>query len=386
MSKQIDTDELIAAVTAQTGLSFQDRSFVEPLERFVDSVEAEANLSEAGIEGFRADLARLLVNRLAIDAAISANPEILEEDVSDPIVITGLPRTGTTKLQKVLASGPVYQKLPLWQALFPAPIAAPGTDPDPRITITDEQAAIMFEQFPDFMAAHPMRTHEPEEEVLLLQLSFRTPANSWFYRSPSYLEWVEKQDQAPAYADLRRTLQFLQWQDGGRRDRPWVLKSPIHLGALDLVFAAFPHATVVHCHRDLHDTIPSHVRLIEAIMGSRGAQSVDLAELGQFLTGYDATLWSRNLAQRGGREGHQIVDVRYEDIRDDIAAVVDDIHARRGLALDSDTRSLMLSWQDENPQHRFGKHVYSLERYGLTREQIDREFAAYTAAFAPRGS
>ena len=381
MSKQIDTDELIAAVCAQTGLSFQDRSFVEPLEHFVDSVETEANLSEVGIEGFRQDLARLLGNRLAIDAAIGASPEILDEDVSDPIVITGLPRTGTTKLQKVLANGPTYQKLPLWQALFPAPIAAPGTDPDPRITITDEQAAIMFEQFPDFMAAHPMRTHEPEEEVLLLQLSFRTPANSWFYRSPSYLEWVEKQDQAPAYADLRRALQFLQWQDGGRRGRPWVLKSPIHLGALDLVFATFPRATVVHCHRDLHDAVPSHVRLIETIMGSRGAQAVDLPELGQFLARYDAVLWNSNLKQRQGRDENRIVDVRYEDIRDDIATVIDDLHARRGLALDSDTRSLMLSWQDDNPQHRFGKHVYSLERYGLTRHQIDRYFADYRAQF-----
>jgi Sulfotransferase family len=386
MTRHIDTAALINDTAALNGLTYHNLSFAEPLEHFVDSVENEAHLSDAGIEGFRQDLTRLLTNRLGIDAAVAANPEILDEDVSDPLIITGLPRTGTTKLQKVLATGPTYQMLPLWQALFPAPIAPPGTDPDPRITITDEQAAIMFDNFPDFMAAHPMRTHEPEEEVLLLQLSFRTPANSWFYRSPSYLEWVEKQDQTPAYDDLRRTLQFLQWQDGGRRDRPWVLKSPIHLGALDLVFATFPRATVVHCHRDLHDAVPSHIRLIEAILGSRGAQSVDLAELGQFLAGYDAELWNRNLAQRHGRAKSQIVDVRYEDIRDDVASVVDLIHTRRGLTLDPDTRSLMLAWQDENPQHRFGKHVYSMQRYGLTAEQLDRQFARYNAQFLQRSN
>jgi len=384
MSKQIDTAELITATAAQAGLNYQDRSFVEPLERFVDSVEAEANLTEVGMESFRQDLTRLLGNRLAIDAAISANPEILEEDVSDPIVITGLARSGTTKVQRVLANAPIYQRLPLWKGLFPAPIAPLGTDPDPRITITDEQSAAMFEHIPDFMTAHPMRTHETEEETLLLQLSFRTPANSQFYRTPSYLEWVETQDQRPAYTDLRRALQFLQWQDGGRGDRPWVLKSPIHLGALDLVFATFPRATVVHCHRDLHEAVPSHIRLVETLMLARGAQSVDLAELGPFLIGCDASMWNRNLTQRRSRDEHQIIDVRYQDIRDDIAAVVDHVHARRGLTLDPDTRSRMLSWQDENPQHRFGKHLYSLQRYGLTREQIDREFADYNTQFGPQ--
>jgi Sulfotransferase family len=386
MNETINTEELINAAEEQLGARYPDRSFAEPLEHFADSVVAESNLTETGIDGFVADLTRLLTNRLAIDAAIGANPQILDEDVSDPIVITGLPRSGTTKLQKVLATGPTYQTLPLWQALFPVPIAPPGTEPDPRITVTDQQAAMMFETFPDFMAAHPMRTHEPEEETLLLQLSFQTPANSWFYRSPSYLNWVESHDQSPAYDDLRRALQFLQWQRGGRRGKPWILKSPIHLGALDRVFAAFPRAIVVHCHRDIRDTVASHVRLIEVIMLSRGARSVDLGELGQFLAEYDAALWTRNLAQRHRWDGDQIVDAHYEDIRDDIGAVVDDVHARRGLALDPETRSLMLSWQDENPQHKFGKHVYSLERYGLTSAQIDCLFADYTARFPQRSN
>jgi hypothetical protein len=250
MSPRIDTAELIAAAAA-TGLRYHDRQFAEPLRRFVESVDAEANLSDQGLAGFTQDISRLLSNRLLIDAAIAARPEILDEDVRDPIVITGLPRTGTTKLQKVLAASPGYQWLPLWKALFPAPIAPPGTDPDPRVTITDEQSALTFDLFPDLMAAHPMSTHEPEEEVLLLQLSFRVPTNGWFYRAPSYVRWVEQQDQTPAYADLRRTLQLLQWQDGGRRDRPWVLKSPAHLGGLRLIFEAFPNATVVHCHRDI---------------------------------------------------------------------------------------------------------------------------------------
>ena len=402
MSKRIDTAALIDAAKAATGLDFTTRDFVEPLERFAESIDAEGNLGEAGIEGFRQDASRILTNRLLIDAAFAANPEIAEQDVSDPVIITGLPRTGSTKLQKVLAAaGQRYQSLPLWRALFPAPIAPPGTDPDPRITLTEQQTAVMFEMFPDFMAAHPMSTHEPEEEMLLLQLSFRIPTNGWFYRAPSYVDWTERQDLTPTYTDLRRALQLLQWQDAerglpsehrnerglpsehrdGRRDRPWVLKSPAHLGCLTPLFEAFPQATVAHCHRDIHEALPSLARLLELIQLSRGAEQVDKHELGAFLTGYCAELWRRNLEQRAGLDPDRILDLRYRDIRDDIGPVLDQIHTSRGVALDNTTRATMLAWEDTNPQHRHGTHVYSLDRYGLTREGLDEAFADYLARF-----
>jgi len=214
-------------------------------------------------------------------------------------------------------------------------------------------------------------------------LSFRTPANSWFYRCPTFLDWVEQQqNQSPAYADLRRVLQFLQWQDGGRQGRPWVLKSPIHLGELPALFGDFPHATVVHCHRNLHEAVPSLARLLELIQLSRGATSVDLPELGAFLTNYCAAQWDRNIAARFTWP-QQVIDVNYIDIRDDAGSLVDLIHDRRGVGLDPQVRAEMLQWQDANPPHRFGKHVYSLERYALSANDIDRAFAGYLSHFEP---
>lgn len=377
----VDPHALIAAAEGQVGVRFADRSFIEPLERLVDSVTTEGNLTEPGLEGFAQDQTRLLTQRLLIEAAIAAHPEILDEDVSDPIVITGLPRTGTTKLMKVLASSSGYQSLALWQALLPAPIVPPGTEPDPRIALVEEQSQLMFEMFPDLMAAHPMRTDEPEEEVLLLQLSFRVPVNGWFYRAPSYVRWIDEQDQAPAYGDLRRTLQYLQWQDGSRRDRPWVLKSPAHLGGIDLALGAFPNATVVHCHRDIREALPSLARLLELMQLAGGATHVDNNELGAFLVEYCAGLWRRNLAQRAGAPADQILDFRYEDICADLGSVVDEIHARRGVELPPADRALMLAWEQDNPQHRFGNHVYSLERYGLTEADLKSAFADYIERF-----
>ena len=381
----VDARVLMASAAGSTGLEDYGRlDFIEPLDQFLDSVQNEARLGPMGLEGLKADILRLLTNRLRIQAAITAHPEILDEDVSDPILITGLPRTGSTKLHKVLGSRPGTQTLPLWQALNPAPLVETHGSPDPRITFADEQSAMLAQHAPEFMAAHPMRTHEPEEEVLLMQLSFRTFTNGWFYRAPSYVDWVMLQDQTPAYHDTRTALQYLQWQNGGRQGRPWVLKSPAHLGTIDVVFATFPKATVVHCHRAPHEAIGSLTRFIDVVRRSRGAEDVDAVELGQFLREFCAQLWSRNLTQREHLDGRQILDVRYEDIRDDIAPVLREIHARRGSTLDDDTVQTMLAWQDENPQHRFGKHTYNLEQYSLTREDIDATFGHYLDRFPTR--
>jgi hypothetical protein len=379
--RRIDTGELVSAAETRGGSAFPTREFVEPLDRFVDSVETEGNLTDLGVEGLRQDLVRLLENRLAIDTAFADHPEIGEEDVSDPVVITGLPRTGTTKLQKVLAASGGYHKLPLWQALLPVPLPAPGSEPDPRIGAIEEQSRLMFEMFPDLMAAHPMRATEPEEEVLLLQLSFLEPTNGWFYRAPSYVNWVEQQDRTPAYETLRRTLQYLQWQNGGRDGRSWVLKSPAHLGAIALVFKVFPNATVVHCHRDLREALPSLARLLELMQIARGAAHVDNAELGAFLVEYCAGLWERNLAQRAALPAEQILDLRYEDIHTNIGAVVDEIHERRGVLLDANARAAVLDWEKSNPQHRYGNHVYSLGRYGLSEADLKAAFADYDERF-----
>lgn len=381
-SGTLDADELMADARADTGLDdFGDELFVEPLRRFLSSAQAEGQLSAMGMAGLKADVDRLLCNRLRIRAAISAHPEILDEDVADPIVITGVPRTGTTKLQKVIAANPGFQYLPLWRGLYPAPLADPGTEPDPRVTIVDQQTA-MLSQFPDLMAGHPMETHEPEEDLLLLQLSFRTPVFGMLYRAPSYVDWLAGEDQAPAYADLREALQYLQWQDGGRRNRPWVLKTPLHLGALDHVFTYFPKATVVVCHRDIHDAVPSMARLFEVMAISRGVEGVEPEEYGRFCTEHFAQMWVDHIRLRRTISASRVMDVAYGTIRDDVKSVLSDIYRLRGTSLDEAALKAVAEWEGDNPQHRHGKHEYSLERFGLTRSRIDTAFAEYLERFA----
>lgn len=380
----LDAGELLAAARTEAALDdFGDETFMEGLTRLLAAVTAEAGLTPMGIMGLKADVVRLLVNRLRIHAAVTAHPEILEEDVSDPIVITGLPRTGTTKLQKSLAINSGFQKLLLWQILNPAPFGELGQDPDPRITTAEQRSALMSTMSPEFMAGHPMTAEEPEEDLLLMQLTFRTPSFGYLHRAPSYVDWVLGVDPAPTYEDLRRSLQYLQWQDGGRRDRPWILKTPIHLGALETLLRTFPAATVVHCHRDPCVAVPSTCRLAE-LARLPNVEDLDRVELGSFLSSFWADAWARNIDQRSQLPEAQILDVGYEQIRDDIASVLREIYARRDQPLDTAALEEMVAWEKENPQHKFGKFDYSLERFGLTRESVEKDFATYLEWFSSR--
>ena len=267
VSSLTDAESLLAAACRETGLSeFGDLSFVEPLTSYVGSVSTEAGLGPVGQEVLRMDTIRLLANRLRLQADRQAHPEIAQEDVSDPIVITGLPRTGTTKLHRAIAADAARYSLPFWLAMSPARIDGPPDGPDPRIAIGDAHAAGLAQMGPDFMAAHPMTTHEAEEEVLLLQMTFdRAAAFTWYYDAPSHLEVVRDRPQSGAYRYLKEVLQNLQWQQGGRRGKSWILKSPVHLGELDALLEAFPSATVVHCHRAVDVAMPSLCRLVETI-------------------------------------------------------------------------------------------------------------------------
>lgn len=381
MSQRVDAAELLAGAARLMGLDdFGDPAFREPFERLVAAVNAAGTLDQTWAAAFAADMTRLLCSRLAIQATVTEHPEIEDEDVSDPIIITGLARTGTTKLHRALATDPGFQRLPLWQALFPSPWVPAGTEPDPRITVTDQQ--LLRERFPEMMSVHPVATHEPEEEVLLLQLSFRTVGTPWVCHGYEFIDWAVRQDQTPGYAELRRTLQYLQWQDGGRRGRPWLLKAPIHLHALDVVLATFPRATVVHCHRDPESVVPSTAQMQEIFHRAYGADHVSLEQIGRNVL-LSAHSWESNLAQRAHVNPEQILDVDYADICSDLGAAVSRILASRGAQPSAETLTAIAGWEQQNPQYRHGRPEYSLERYGLTSRQVDEAFAAYTAAFAP---
>lgn len=379
----LTADALIAAARTEAGLTDLHDFDVEPLERFLASVTTETPIGPEGLGGLQMDVVRLLVNRLRHAADLTAHPEIADEAVSDPIVITGLPRTGTTKLQRLMAADPDTQSVALWRLLFPAPLPLPSVGgEDPRVGIAREFQSQLSAAFPEFLAAHTMQADEPEEEALLAQMTFdRLGAFDWFYDTPSYHSWLAGRSQAGAYAYLREILQYLQWQDGGRRDRPWVLKTPLHTGNIGDLLQVFPDATVVHCHRDPVEAVTSFCAFVEIIRRTRGHTVIDRQALGTFLLGELSTHWERNLAQRPDLPERQILDVRYADICADPLAAVENIHAARGGKPSEIGVIAMHAWDEANPPGAHGRHEYAMATYDLSEDRIRAAFAGYYARF-----
>lgn len=382
--RRLDVASVMAEARQQAGLDdYGELDFVEPLRRWFEALASEVALSEQGVEILRATTLRHLVNRLRFEQDMRRHPEILDEDVADPIVIVGLPRTGTTKLQRLLARLDGCYGIPFWQLLNPArfPDTGPGA-PDPRIACAEEQHRIACQLFPEFQAGHPSQVDEPDEEMFMMEMGFEV-LTYWRADLPSFSRWWRARPREIPYAYLRKLLQYVQWQNGGRRGRSLVLKTPVHLGQLDMIQRFFPKATLVHCHRDPRVSVASNARLHE-LLWRMAMPQVDPHRVGDEVVDYWSQALTANLAQREQLAGRMaVIDVRYETIlRDPVTAIRQILAARHRQPSVADVEKIR-AWEAANPQERWRGHQYSQQTYGLSDARIESAFAAYIERFFP---
>lgn len=375
--------EVMAAACQMAGLDdFGDRQFVEGLTRVLDGFRNEAQLSAIGEQLAYGGVINMLVNRLRYIRDIKAHPEILAEKIDRPIVILGLPRTGTTKLQRVLSASPQALAMMYWRMMNPAPF--PGEDPDnpiERIQMARDAVQMITAQFPGFVARHPTEAEVPDEEVLLMQGSFQCVVTWLFARMPSFYDFSMNTDQRPLYDFLHGQMQYMQWQQGGARGRSWVMKSPCHTGVLDTLLQVFPDAVVVHCHRDAEVILPSMCGLTEE-MRRVHSNHIDRAVIGPEMLDYFGTNMDRYLAIRDALPADRILDVHYQEIVDDVASVIRRIYARAGREVDAETLTNARQFEEQRPQHYLGSYRYAAPDYGLTPAMINARFADYRRRFA----
>ena len=252
---------LVAAARRASGLhAFVDESFREPLRRLLTSLEEEADLHPLGRMMLRHSLVRALVNRLRLEDLNDRHPEIAEQPVEAPVFIVGLQRTGTTLLHRLLTCEPRLRPLLSWEALNPAPFRGRRArgDRDPRMRLAEIAERGLRYLSPEFFAIHPVMAHAPEEDVLLLDMSFVSPTADATLRVPTYSAWLRDVDQRPAYRYFRRLIQLLLWQRQGR----WLGKTPHHLENLDALLEVFPDARIIHTHRDPVRVVASFCSMI----------------------------------------------------------------------------------------------------------------------------
>ena len=262
-----DPDAVVAAARAVDGLrDFGDDGYRQPLEKLLWSLQHEACLNDTGRQVLRQRMVDILATRLRVQYYLQRFPAIADEEISAPLFIVGLPRTGTTMLHRTIAADH-RMYAPLWyEVRYPSPaidwdFTAAG---DVRIAAAKAEMAAILAANPDLLAIHPMDAMGPDEDIMLLEQSFYSFNTQAYANLPSFDAWIESQDHTPGYEYFRLLLQFLQRQKkrSGQQGERWTLKAPHHLHYMDLVFKVFPDAKVVQSHRDPVETLPSLTSLI----------------------------------------------------------------------------------------------------------------------------
>ncbi|MDL9936190.1 sulfotransferase [Gordonia sp. ABSL1-1] len=370
-------DDLHASATRATGLDdFGDDQYREGLAVLLDSYATEAELTELGSKMFRFFLKGALVSRLLSEASWQANPGYADVGVTRPIFVTGLPRTGTTALHRLLTADPDHQGLQMWLAEFPQPRPPRDTwAENPVFAHLSSAFAQHHIEDPEFMGLHYMDAGEVEECWQLLRQNVMSISYESLAYVPSYSSWLAEQDWVPAYARHRRNLQLIGSNDVGKR---WVLKNPSHLFALDALLAVYPDALIVQTHRAPETIIASMCSLAE-----HATRGYSTAFVGETIGDTQLELWSRGLreftAARARHDPAQFLDVDFDDLRSDPMGTVERVYAALDAPLTARARAAVTALDEESKSGaRQPRHRYQLADYGLDADRVRAAFAAGT--------
>ncbi|MBJ7337689.1 sulfotransferase [Mycolicibacterium sp.] len=368
-------DDLHASAVKACGLDdfgVDDDNYREALAVLLESYRQDADLTELGSKMQRFFVRNALVARLVSEAAFKQYPQHADVAIERPIFVTGLPRTGTTAIHRLLTADPRHQGLELWLAEFPQPRPPRESwSQNPVFQQIDAQFSKAHEENPDYTGLHYMTADEVEECWQLLRQSLHSVSYETLAHLPTYSRWLSGQDWTKSYQRHRKNLQLIGLNDVEKR---WVLKNPSHLFALDALFATYPDALVVQCHRPAETIMASMCSLAQHT--TEGWSNVFSGDV----IGQDSLeTWSRGLelfnAERAKHDPAQFYDLDYFELIKDPLAVVEKIYARFGIDFTDAAREAMVASHAASKEGpRAPKHTYSLADYGLTDDQVKERF------------
>jgi len=360
----LDPEALLAAASEQTGLDdFGDPSFRERLDLLCRCLTTEVRLSPGGVAGQAAMITGLLKNRLLIEDLVGRHPEILGIEIARPIVICGLPRTGTTHLHNLMSADPALRSLPYWESLEPVLGAAEAQEN--RWARTEQSVWFINTAMPYFKRMHEMTVDHVHEEIQLLAIDFSTMLFETVAPMPTWRDVYMACDQRPSYAYLKKILQVLTWLRGGDR---WVLKSPQHLEQFPALLDTFPDATFVVTHRDPVSVSASLATMIA--YGARTSHSrVDPIAIGRYWGDRIERMLRRCVDDRDALPADRSVDVLFDEFMADDMAMVERIYDLACQPMTAAGRQAMAGFMASHPRGRFGAVRYDPAQVGLDRDE-----------------
>jgi hypothetical protein len=376
----LSVERLTAKATRIAGVGDGGAGAAAPaLELLVGSCRRTAALNPLGRKVLASAVVRHLVNRLLVGAETAARPDVAAGPVGAAVVVTGLPRTGTTMLHNLLALDPSHRVVRLWQALHPVP-------PDPARGESEgelvRQAATWLERLyaavPCFRSIHGATPDGPEECDALLQNDFASQHFDDMFDAEEYSAWLATASLRQEYESYARQLALLVRTDDGATT--WALKSPSHLGHLDDLLTVSPQATIVHCHRHPSEAVPSYASLVLCLRRAY-SDDVSAATVGRQASARSIVALDRALDVRE-RAPANFVDVAYADLVRRPVATVAELYEQLGRPFPAPVSTAMARWVTEHPQHQHGVHRYSPEDFGLSAGVVAGQFERYLDQFA----
>jgi hypothetical protein len=380
-------EAVLAAARKATGLSdFGPDDFHARLRRLIDEWNGDTR-AFALKRAFLLDYAtRYATNRLLIQDILKRHPEIHDEPIDRPILVAGLPRSGTTHLLNLLGADTRLRSTPLWETYAPVPNPLePAREDglDPRYTRTAEKWEMQKVASPLSAAMHPMEADHFHEDVELMGPDFAGYNFEWLARAPKWRDYYLATDQTPHYEYMKTVLKILQWQDvqaGGVRKR-WVTKCPQHLEQLPVLRKVFPDATVAITYRDPVEVIQSAITMIA--YGERMTYpTIDTQGLLDYWTDRVEKLLRACVRDRHVWPEAQSVDVPFDTFMADDMAVVREVRAKAGLPETEKANREVRAFIEDHPRGKHGQLVYHLERdFGISPAELRKRFDFYYEAY-----
>ncbi|MDG2026040.1 MAG: sulfotransferase [Acidimicrobiales bacterium] len=360
---ELSPDGIIAAATQATGLSLDpDHAALPRLAAQAAAVDRDDGLSGIGRLIVRNRLIRGLSARLRFDDFVQRNPEALQVELEPPVIVVGLPRSGTTHLVNLLASDSRFRALPWWEIQEPIPVIGDGPGPDgvdPRYARAQDAYELAADSAPLVKLMHDRPPHSIEEECELLDLDFCSYALEWHARVPAWRDHYLGLDQREHYAFLHQELQVLSYLRGPRR---WVLKTPQHLEQIPALLATFPDATIAFTLRDPVAVVQSAITMLA--YGDRARRtSVEPDALAEY--------WIdriERLLRAAVRDTHLIpetqrVDVEFGEFMSDDLAMATRVIETAGMDITPEATAELSDYVAGNPRGKDGRIVYDLKTH-----------------------
>jgi hypothetical protein len=379
---ELTVDAVCAAAVGQTGLSdFGPDDFRERLEVQLDEMNADPERTGLGRMMMFGDCVRYASNRLRIRELLKQHPEILDIPIEKPVIVIGLPRSGTTNLVNLLAADSRFRSMPLWESYEPVPDPreeTPVDGVDPRWTRCQGQWEAMQAGAPFIAAMHPMNPDHVHEELELMTPDFTSYNLEWVARTPKWRDYFLAHDQTPHYAYMKTVLQIMQWYRPRER---WVLKSPQHLEQIGPLMTTFPDATIVVTHRDPVAVVQSTITMLT--YGARTSYKTSNPEwYRDYWTDRIGRLLDSSLRDRHLLPADRTVDVFFHEYMADEMGTLQRIYDMAGIEFTGEAKAEVATYQAAHPRGKEGRVVYDLRGdFGVTPEEVRTRYTDYMNAF-----